>query len=168
MSTLHELPPTPRQPRSLRAAALLLAASVLLLTGYVVWTGINAEHRADDALTTLSQHDHDAAQDRAAAARDRAHAASEVQALQAKLNTSLASQDVMLRLLRLHGIPVPTRYVTRIERHIIVRHSGPARRVHHRSHRRVRVHRTTTQPAPGKPGHAPGHHKHPRHGHRHR
>ena len=84
-----------------------------------------------------------------------------------RLNASTASQRDLLAWLKRHGIDVPRRFLL-VERRIVVRHHRQA--AHH-----VRRHRSSTSGArstapsgPGKSGHAPGHTKHPRHGHRHR
>ncbi|HWU21100.1 MAG TPA: hypothetical protein VN088_06225 [Nocardioides sp.] len=146
---------------------LFLAISLMLLVGFVVWSGANAAHRADDALATMQQHDQAAQIDRAAAAQDRRTAAANQKALLDYTAALAARQDALLAYLRAHGIRLPARLVTTIAPpRIVVRH-------HRAHHHRARRHRTTsssssTPAGPGKSSTAPGHHKHPRHGRRHR
>jgi len=140
------------------SAALLVIA---LLTGLLVWAirnqadDTNHARRQIDALVT-EVHDisADAATDRRVATRER-------EALQVKLDASLVAQDAMLRLLRTNGIRVPTRFVTKIERRIVIRHPHHRTRTHHSTHRRRATSSTTRTPTgPGHSGSAPGHRKH--------
>lgn len=145
-----------------------IAAAALLLT--VVLAGwqlleqhqdvVSKRHQIDALISTVQQHD-------AEAAADRTTAAANQRALLDYTAALAARQDALLAYLRAHGIHLPTRLVTVVPRpRIVVRH--------HRTTLHVKRHHSTTAgsggsstPAgPGKSGSAPGHRKHPRHGHR--
>lgn len=144
------------------ASALLVVA---LLGGLLAWAVISTQHasnRRDAQIASLVQtvKDNDAA-----AAADRRTATRERRALQRKLDASLASQDALLSYLRAHGIRVPAKYFTTVERRIVIRHHHRARHHAKRRHRSTSGGSTSTAPTgPGKSGP----HRHHGHGRRHR
>lgn len=145
---------------------LVVSIAVLTLVAYVVWSGVSASNRADEALATMQQHDQAAQVDRAEAAQDRATAAGNQRALLAYTATLAARQDALLSYLRVHGIHLPTRLVTVVPRpRIVVRHHGHARPRSKRIRRPSSKHHrnsaaASTPTGPGKSGSAPGHRKH--------
>lgn len=147
---------------------LCAAIGALLLVGYVVWSGFDAAHRADVAIATMQEHDHDAAQDRAAAAEDRRTAAENQKALLDYTAALAARQDALLAYLRAHGVHLPQRLVTVVPApRIVVRHPRAGHNVKRRHATAGSGRHATAPTGPGKSGNPPGHHKHPRHGHRH-
>lgn len=112
-------------------------------------------HQIDALISTVQQHDTEAA-------ADRATAASNQRALLDYTATLAARQDALLAYLRAHGIRLPQRLVTVVPRpRIVVRH----RHAHHSGsrtrHRSISTSGTTRVPSgPGKSGSAPGHRKH--------
>lgn len=144
-----------------------IAAAALLLT--VVLAGwqlleqhedvVSKRHQIDALIATVQQHDAEAAQDRATAATNQKALLDYTAALAAR-------QDALLTYLRAHGIRIPQRLVTVIPPpRIVVGHPRPG---HHVRRHRTSAGGSSTPTGPGKSGSAPGHHKHPRHGHRHR
>lgn len=135
--------------------------TIALIAGGLTWLFANQQHAAthrDRQIDALVTEVHTLTSER--------------QSIQRKLDASLVAQDAMLRLLRANGIPVPTRFVTKVERRVVMRHhvihsSRPSRHGHsHRKHgasRRPRTAITTATTAPTGPGKSalsPGHRKH--------
>lgn len=141
------------------------AMVAVLLIGLLSWSMVllqrGTAHR-DQQIDALVTEVHDISD---SAAADRRTAARERRALQRKLDASLASQDALLSYLRAHGIRVPAKYFTTVERRIVIRHHHRARHHAKRRHRSTSGGSTSTAPTgPGKSGP----HRHHGHGRRHR
>jgi hypothetical protein len=136
----------------------------VLLIGLLSWSmvllqrgTVHRDHQIDALVTEVHDISDSAAADRRTATRERRE-------LQRKLDASLAAQEALLAYLRGHGIHVPTKFFTIVQRQTVVRHHHARHHVKRRSSTTNRSGTSTTPTGPGKSGTAPGHRKH-RHRH---